>query len=330
MLEAVCRNSWLDGDELMALLAPDESPKLGASAHKGVGPEGFPTIGEWTYCPHWKPQVEEAVELIGDNATITLGEPIYVKDMEKAPGTVTFVTACPATQADLQEVGIACLLIHPYYPHAPCTHTSIVVVGLEDTTLVNLIYLLKWMDGRPLVVWHRWEPRDEVPWRGSYSPPMALEVVASVAHETPPGELLGEWNEVTGLDYWPGDFWSIHAGMGVPGYQMVSKRTYQKEVEVNDVVYVEGPGVHAIVTRIKKGRVAKPGMIRGCGPSTLYLRCGLMGRNEHVFTVPSDSSYVWGAREQTKSQLPRMGDRLEIRARIPGCDEEGGDAGPSS
>ena len=331
-VEAVCRNSWLDGDALMALLTPkspkwrrtcvsegDSSGMRHWSARKGVTLDGFSTIGEWTYYSHWHFQVERVASLVHPDSIIRRGEPIYKVGMENLDDLI-YVTPCPVIHADLEECGIPSTLIHPLFPHPQSSpEVHMVIVGLEDTTLLNLIHLLEWVGDRPVEVWHRWEPRVNVPWRGFLSPPMALEIMDTIVQRAEPGELLGEGKQMSRPSDWPGGFWETHTAIGVPGFQLVRKRVSQKEVKVNDVVYVESAGVHAIVTKVETSdgcTTKKPvnlGLFCESGPSTLHLRCGNLGYGSHQFTVASDSSFVYAASKQPAAHLPRMGDRLALR-----------------
>lgn len=335
LVQAVCNHSWRSPDELMALLAPSADTRWGwscvpkelrtglawTSARNDRVVEGYPTVGSWCYLPHWEPQITRAGELIQARGLIVRrAEPIY-----DSRNTLmeTLVTPCPLTFAELQDDGFDPVLVAPGTSPPP---GPTVLVGLEDATVEMLVTALEWL-GDDVCVWHRWEPRDVVPWRGRMSPPMALEVVCATATRVEDGALLGEPGAVTMDPHRAKSFHRLALHTGLPTFVETRDHTFKNLIEVGDTVYDEARGVYGVVTRLSPGlapngrlrfpMTPKYGMVYGGGAMILDVQCGPV-----KFKILS--SEVTYAGSQPRASLPRRGARLPLGVRVPGSREEGG------
>lgn len=337
LVRAVCNQSWLGADELMALLSPLPDPRWGwewvakdtckgmlwSSARSDRAEEGWPMVGEWCYAPHWEPQVTRAEELIRAlGLTVRRAEPIY------DPGTeMALATPCPLAYAELRQDGLHPILVAPGCDAAP---EGVVVVGLEDATVQMLVSTLEWLDGTAnACVWHRWEPRVVVPWRGHVSPPMALEIVCAVATRVEDGVLLGEPEAVPMDPHRVKSFARLALHTRLPTFVETRERVLKRQIEVGDTVYDEARGVYAVVMRLtpgvapngrsRFGMTPKYGMVYGGGPMIVHAQCG-----RTKFTVLSSNAHLTYAGSQPRAHLPRRGARLPLGVGVGGGGEEGG------
>lgn len=341
LVRAVCNHSWRRHEELLELLVPVADPRWGwdwvskdqrnglawTSARSDLVEDGWPTVGSWCYAPHWESQVTRAQGLIQAlGLTVRRAEPIY--DPHDTLMSM-LATPCPVTFAELRDDGFDPILVAP-----GCGSTAtdgVVVVGLEDATVETLIATLEWLGGvTGACVWHRWEPRAVVPWRGRVSPPMALEVVCAVATRVEDGALLGEPVTVAADPHRARIFPRLALHTGLPTFVETQEHTFKSEVEIGDTVYDEARGVYAVVTDMSPGlspsgrarysMTPKYGMVYGGGPMILHLQCGVM-----KFKVLSSDPHVTYAGSQPRASLPRRGARLPLGVSLGGAGEEAGD-----
>ena len=287
LVRAVCEQSWLGAAELLALLNAPAAPTgnlQGLSARREAGAR-LPRMGEYVYWPMWRAQVELVQELvIGGGVVVRRGEAV-----QGAAGP-PLVTPCPATHAELHGWGLACTLVFPgealplEAPTGPVT-----LVGLEDCTLVNLATALEWLSGAEVTVLHRWEPRDEVPWRGARSPPLALEAVCTFAARAGDWPLLGDPPPLVdaGLAAVAG---AVGLARRVPFFVHGAGAPPRGPVACGDTVYDGESGAYYVVSGIERppgqrwAKSVRLGMVYGSGCMVLTLVCGVVERR-----VRSDS-----------------------------------------
>lgn len=319
-LELACSSIDLDPDNLMSMFDNATSCEWGwhrvdgmkgmrwHSARRVHSPPTWPEVGGYFYAPHWEPQVQRVRELLPANTLVRHAEPI------QGEPTPPLVTPCPMTHAELTSFGIDVTLVFPDQPTSSSRPSRVVVVGLEDTTLTNLIYLLEWL-GSPeiqLEVWHRWPVRDDIPWRGEHSPPMALEVVTAFGTRGEPGQLLGEPETLAARTIKSVRRMALHQGLPwfTIGNQMPSC------TEVGSTVYDSKLGLFMIVKNItpgrkpsgrtRSGRKVQAGLVYGGGCMMLELQCGAVQRVVH-----SDLPWLSDVTEQPEKRLPRLGMRVQ-------------------
>lgn len=273
-----------------------------SSARKLPSPEDWPRVGGYVYPPHWNEQVLTVIGLLKPETIVMHAEPIYGKRAQP------LVTADPVVHAELTAFGIPVCLVFPDHPRPSSPPSEVVVVGLEDTTLLNFIHMLEWLGPDvSMTIWHRFEARNRVPWRGEISPPMALEVATSICTRGPPGKLLGE-AEPRVLDEETVRKKALATKM--PYFVIGPER--RRAIGVGSVVYDGELGIYGLVTDIKPGerpkgglrsiKTVEAGLVYGGGCMMLKIECGGLCR-----TVCSDSPWLTNVTEIPKWRLPRLG-----------------------
>lgn len=289
LVQAVCKYSWLSAEDLNNIDSFRPVSVLnGYSARATVEKLLFPVFGgNYYFREQWCDQVEAVTELFHPDTPIQKGEPI------QGENTDILVTTCPLTYEYYKDLFMGILFIDENFcGDAPevCT-----IVGLEDATLMDLIVLLSVLQNSHYKIMHRWDARQDVPFRGDVSPPMALELCQSLGVRIPNGNSIGEFS-------------CLYTEQQIKAAQFVALKTcepafgYVRESEFvceGDTVLDSKTAKFYVVTKITSHTKenVKLGMVYGSGPATLVLRCG----NKRI-NVSSDSP-----RLSWPTERPRMG-----------------------